>query len=122
MLNINKRTGTWSYTDKLEKERSSATTTGMPSMPSMPSMQNIYKSIMKNVQFKEKRISFDKWYSQNEEHIEHIVDTLYDSISSFTYETDKDEFLYTNIVGENLRHDLTMWLYNNSINSLSKCN
>ena len=125
MLSINKKSGMWSYHNSDSANfngtvNGTGTGTGA-SADTESKLSKIYHSVMKNVKFKPKRIPYEKWLRDNKYDIEFIVDTLYDNINSFTYETaNTDEFIYANIIGQKLREDLTIWLYNNSLNSLSK--
>ena len=114
MLLIDKKTGVWSYHSKKKEKKHD-----QESVESESKLSKLYQSVMKNVQFKPRRIPYDKWIHENERDIAYIVGTIYDTINTFTYETSNtDEFIYVNIIGQKLHDDLTKWLYHNSINSL----
>lgn len=120
MLTINKKSGMWSYSRKKNGD-SNDIDKAVTTNTTENKLSKLYSSVMKNVQFKPKRIPYEKWLRDNEADIEFIVETMYDNIYAFTYETSNtDEYIYVNIVGQKLREDLSKWLYNNSLNSLSK--
>jgi hypothetical protein len=102
MLNINKRTKKWVYTEK----------------PIDTSVSNIPCVVPKICSNSVKRLDFDLWYNEYSRKIDMIVSALVESITDTAY-CDNDKHVQFVVSDKNeLENVLVNWIYVNSYNSV----